>query len=205
MRCALLAVSLLALILPAAHALPPAFQLKTAFAALDTSDNKAIGAAEWDAASFALFRVADKNNNNFIDGNELQASAIAQDTFLRADTDRDGRLSVREFMVLRRAIFHIADIDRDDFLAFVEYELLIVMEQVGWVDRNQNGRIELSELTDSLTKAFAQLDTDHDGRLSATEAGHRSAEAFKDFDTDGNGTLTPAEFDAGYRNALTNP
>jgi Ca2+-binding EF-hand superfamily protein len=108
-------------------------------------------------------------------------------------------------MVLRRAIFHIADIDRDDFLAFVEYELLIVMEQVGWVDRNQNGRIELSELTDSLTKAFAQLDTDHDGRLSATEAGHRSAEAFKDFDTDGNGTLTPAEFDAGYRNALTNP
>lgn len=205
MRSALLAAFLLALVLPAAHALPPAAQLKTAFTALDTSDNQAIGAAEWDTASFALFRVADKNNNNFIDATELEGSAIAQDTFLRADTDRDGRLSVHEFMVLRRAIFHIADIDRDDFLSFVEYELLIVMEQVGWVDRNQNGRIELSELSDSLTKAFTRLDADHDGRLSAAEAGHLSPEAFKDFDPDGNGTLTPAEFDAGYRKALTNP
>lgn len=205
MRSALLAAFLLALMLPAAHAFPSAAQIKTAFTALDTSDNKAIGAAEWDAASFALFRVADKNNNNFIDATELQGSAIAQDTFLRADTDRDGRLSVREFMDLRRTMFHIADIDRDDFLSFVEYELLIVMEQVGWIDRNQNGRIEFSELTDSLAKAFAQLDTDRDGRLSAAEAGYLSPEAFKDFDTNGDGTLTPAEFDAGYRKALTNP
>ena len=205
MRSALLAAFLLAFVLPAAHAFPSATQIKTAFAALDTSDNNAISAAEWDAASFALFRAADKNNNNFIDATELEGSAIAQDTFLRADTDRDGRLSVREFMDLRRTIFHVADIDRDDFLTFVEYELLIVMEQVGWVDRNQNGRIELSELTDSLAKAFAQLDADHDGRLSAAEAGHLSPKAFKDFDTNGDGTLTPAEFDAGYRTALTNP
>ena len=205
MRSALLAAFLLALLVPAAHAFPTAVQLRTAFTALDTSDNQAISVAEWDAASFALFRIADKNANNLIDATELQGSAIAQDTFLRADTDRDGRLSVHEFMVLRRAIFHIADIDRDDFLSFVEYELLIVMEQVGWVDRNQNGRIELSELSDSLTKAFTRLDADHDGRLSAAESGHLSPEAFKDFDPDGNGTLTPAEFDAGYRKALTNP
>jgi len=205
MRSTLCAASLLALLVPAAHAFPTAVQLRTAFTALDTSDNQAISVAEWDAASFALFRIADKNANNLIDATELQDSAIAQDTFLRADTDRDGCLSVREFMDVRRSLFYIADIDRDDFLSFLDYELLIVMEQVGWVDRNQNGRIEFSELSDSLAKAFALLDADHDGRLSAAEAGYLSPEAFKKFDAHGNGALTPAEFDAGYRAALTHP
>lgn len=203
MRSPLLASSLLALLLPAAHAFPTAVQLRTAFTALDTSDNHALGAPEWDAASFALFRVADKNNNNFIDATELQGSAIAQDTFLRADTDRDGRLRVREFMDLRRAILRIADIDRDDFLSFVEFELLIVMEQVGWVDRNQNGRIELSELATSLAKAFAHLDTDRDDLLSAAEAGYLTPEAFQKSDPNADGHLTAAEFAAGYRTALT--
>ena len=102
MRSALLTAGLLTLALPAAHALPTAAQIRTAFAALDTTDNAAISATEWDAASFALFRAADKNNNNFIDAAELQGSLIAQDTFLRADTDRDGRLNVSEFMEPRR-------------------------------------------------------------------------------------------------------
>ncbi len=202
MRSALTALFLLALALPAARAFPAAAQIKTAFAAIDTSKNSALSVEEWDAASFALFRAADKNNNNVIDAAELQGSTIAQDTFLRADTDRDGRLSVGEFMELRRTIFRVADIDRDEFLGFVEYELLIVMEQVGWTDRNQNGRIELSELGDSLDKAFEVLDTDRDRQLSAEEATHMPADWLKKFDTDANGKLSPQEFIAGYRTTL---
>ncbi len=202
MRSALTTLFLLALALPAARAFPAAAQIKTAFAAIDTSKNSALSVEEWDAASFALFRAADKNNNNVIDAAELQGSTIAQDTFLRADTDRDGRLSVGEFMELRRTIFRVADIDRDEFLGFVEYELLIVMEQVGWTDRNQNGRIELSELGDSLDKAFEVLDTDRDRQLSAEEATHMPADGFKKFDTDANGKLSPQEFIAGYRTTL---
>jgi hypothetical protein len=202
MRSALFAVVLLAFALPAARAFPSAAQIKTAYTAIDTSANGALSVEEWDAASFALFRAADKNNNNSIDAAELQGSSIAQDTFLRADTDRDGRLSVGEFMELRRTIFRVADIDRDDFLGFVEYELLLVMEQVGWTDRNQNGRIELSELADSLNKAFALLDTDHDGQLSLEEAAHLQTADFKKFDTDANGKLSLQEFVAGYRAAL---
>jgi len=186
----------------AARALPTAAQIETAFNALNASRSGAITPAEWDRASFALFRAADKNNDDFIDAAEAQASGIPQDTFLHADTDHDGRLSVGEFMELRRAIFRIADIDRSDTLDRVEYELLILMEQVGWVDSNHDGRIELSELRASLTKAFEQLDTDHDGKLSPAEAGYMPAGEFERFDTNHDGWLTLQEFIAGYRAAL---
>lgn len=184
------------------RALPTAAQIRAAFTAMDTSGNDAISADEWDRASFALFHAADKNKNDFIDADELQASNIAQDTFLRADTDHDGRLSLSEFMELRRAIFRIADIDRDDNLVYVEFELLVLMEQVGWIDHNHDGRIELSELKESLTKAFEQLDTDHDGKLSAAEAAYMPAAQFKKFDKNHDGLLSLEEYIAGYRVAV---
>lgn len=196
------AIFLMALGATAVRAMPTAMQIRAAFTAVDTSGNSAISVDEWDRASFALFHAADKNNNNFIDGDELQGSNIAQDTFLRADTDHDGRLSVGEFMELRRAIFHLADIDHDDYLVYVEFELLIVMEQVGWTDRNHNGRIELSELRGSLAKAFEQLDTDHEGKLSAAEAAYMPADEFKAFNKNRDGQLSLDEFIAGYRAAL---
>jgi Ca2+-binding EF-hand superfamily protein len=194
---------LLALAAPALRAFPAAAQIKTAFAALDSSRNDAIGPDEWDAASFALFRAADKNNNNVIDADELSGSTLAQDTFLRADTNRDGRLSVSEFMELRRALFRTSDIDRNEYLNAVEFELFLLMEQVGWTDRNANGRIELSELGDALRKAFAQLDTDTNGKLTPAETASLSAESFTAFDTDKDGLLIVEEFIAGYRRALT--
>jgi Ca2+-binding EF-hand superfamily protein len=186
----------------AARALPTAAQISTAFRAMDTTRNAALNLDEWDRASFALFRAADKNNNDFIDAAELQASSIAQDTFLQADANHDGRLGVSEFMELRRALFRIADIDRDENLVPVEYELLLLMEQVGWTDRNHNGRIEISELTESLTKAFGQLDADHDAQLSAPECFYLTAEEFQRFDQDRNGQLSLEEYVAGYRAAL---
>jgi Ca2+-binding EF-hand superfamily protein len=202
MRLATLAAVLLALAAPLARAWPTAAQISAALAALDTTQNGALNADEWNRGSFALFRAADKNGNDFIEADELQASSIAQDTFLRADTDRDGRLSVGEFTALRRAIFTIADIDRDDNLSPYEFELLIIMEQVGWTDRNQNGRIELSELRDSLAKAFEQLDANHDSFVSAAEAGFMSATQFKKFNKQGGDRLSPDEFVNGYRALL---
>jgi Ca2+-binding EF-hand superfamily protein len=186
----------------AVHALPTAAQIRTAFSAMDTTGNAALNTDEWDRASFALFRAADKNKNDVIDADELQASTIAQDTFLHADTNHDGRLSISEFSELRRALFQIADIDHDDNLVYVEYQLLILMEQVGWNDQNHNGRIELSELRESLKKAFEQLDADHDGKLTAAEAAYLSATELKNLDKNGDSQITVDEFVAGYRAAL---
>jgi Ca2+-binding EF-hand superfamily protein len=199
---ALLALVALGCAAPVVRAFPTAAQIKTAFDELDTSHNGAISADEWDRASFILFHATDKNNDNFIDQSELAGSAIAQDTFLRADTDHDGRLSVGEFMEIRRAIFRVADIDHDDNLSFVEFELLVVMERVGWIDRNHDGRIELSELKESLVRAFEQFDTDHDGRLSTMEAAFMPTQEFTSFDANHDGQLTVEEFVAGYRAVL---
>ena len=45
--------------------------------------------------------------------------------------------------------------DGSDYLTYVEYELFIVFESVGWHDRNANGRMEVSELRVSLTAVFS--------------------------------------------------
>ena len=185
--------------LSVAHAMPTAVQIGAAFRALDVSQNNAIDAQEWQRGSFVLFRAADKNGNDFIDADELKSSALAQDTFLRIDTDHDGRLSIDEFMAFRRRLFDVADIDHDDYLTFVEYELLMLFETSGWVDANHSARIEASELAASLTKAFAQLDVDGDARLSPSEAAYMQPKRFARFDRDQDGKLTLEETIAGYR------
>ena len=192
----------LGLSLPAFAAFPDAGKIKTAFAALDTSRNGAISEMEWEQGSAALFRAADRNQNGFIDGDEITASGIAEDTFLRADRDHDGRLSEQEFSELRRRLFQAADIDRDGSLIYVEYEIFIILEHVGWVDRNNSERVELSELRESLTRLFELLDTNHDGKLSPAEATYLRSEAFKAYDRDEDNFLTLDELFAGYRTDL---
>jgi len=183
----------------AAGEFPKADQVRAAFSAIDVNRNGLLGQAEWDRASFALFRAADKNKNDFIDRDELAASTLAPDTFRRADLNNDDRLSITEFAQQRRALFEICDIDRTDDLSFVEFELFIVMERVGWVDANQNGRIEISELSASLIRAFVALDLDRDGALTSAEAEYMRAEAFKRYDANQDGKLSREEFVEGYR------
>lgn len=199
----LTALSALLLILPAARAaLPSGAEIKGAFDALDADRNAAVSLAEWEKASFALFRSADKNNDNTLDPSELGGTAITRDTFLLIDEDHNGRLSVAEFMRLRRTVFTAADIDHDDSLTFVEFELLTLLAQTGWTDRNHNGRIEPSELKAALVQAFGQLDTDHDGFLSAAEAAYMVPEQFKLSDDNHDDRLTQDEFVRGYLKAL---
>lgn len=197
---ALLAFVLSALV--ARAALPNTAQIRAAFVALDASGNAAVNLDEWERGTAVLFQSADRDRNGFIDAADLPGSAIAPDTFLRVDHNRDGRLSPDEFRVLRRELFRAADIDRDDHLLIVEYELLIVLEHVGWLDRNGSERIEPSELSESLARAFQQLDLDRDGHLSPAEAAYLRPAAFAAFDADRDRALTLEELVAGYRREL---
>ena len=198
----LTALGTLLLLVPAARALPGAAAIKGAFDALDSDHNGVVSLKEWEDASFALFRTADRNNDNALDPSELGDTTVAQDTFQLADEDHNGRLSVAEFMRLRRAVFTAADINRDDNLTLVEFELLTLLAQTGWTDRNNNGRIEPSELRAALAQAFDQLDANHDGFLSRGEASYMASDQFKHSDEDQDGRLTQNEFVRGYLSTL---
>ena len=188
---------------PVLRALPPAAEIKRIFDALDTSHNDAIGIAEWEQASFALFKAADKNHDNFLTRDEIAPGAMSVETFLTADTDGDGKLSIGEYMNLRRAIFRAADINRDDYLVLYEYEIFHLLAQFGWHDRNHNGRLDPSELKAALTHAFEQLDTDHDGILSAVEGDFLSADHRAEMEKAVAGKVTVEAFIAGYMHLLT--
>jgi len=92
----------------ALHAVPDAAAIKQAFIALDTTKNDAISLAEWEKDSFALFKAADANRDNHLSRDEISPGAVASETFLTADSDQDGKLSIGEYMNLRRAIFRAA-------------------------------------------------------------------------------------------------
>jgi Ca2+-binding EF-hand superfamily protein len=194
-----LTLALLGSVVPAARALPAAAQVIAALRAMDTTRNDAVNRAEWQEASFVLFRAADKNDDNFIDAVELKTSTFAQDTFSRLDADRDGRLSIDEFMALRREIFTIADYNRDDYVTLVEFELLMVYEAVGWQEANEPGRLPVAQLRIVLTKLFALLDADKNGQLAKDEAAYMQPHHFQRFDQNKDGTLSQEELIMGYR------
>lgn len=163
-------LSVLVLATTTSPALPSATDISAAFQALDENANGAIGTAEWEKASFALFRSYDKNNDNALELPEVLHENLASSTFVRVDENGDRRVDIDEYMRLRRAIFSTADIDRTESIDAVEFELLRLLGEVGWTDKNKNRRIEFSELQASLVTLFKQADLNQDGRLTDDEA-----------------------------------
>jgi Ca2+-binding EF-hand superfamily protein len=178
---------------------PPSADIRRDFAALATAASpRSIAAEEWEAASFGLFQGADKNKDNFLEVAELGSGAISRDTLVTADENRDSKLSVTEFMQVRRAIFKAADMDRDDALTYFEFELLVLLGQYGWTDANRNGRVEVSELKEALAQAFKQLDANQDGKLTQEEVTYMGVSQWRLADGDQNASLAPEEFTRGY-------
>lgn len=190
---------------PSLRAMPTAAQIATAFREIDTDQSNAISAAEWQQASFALFRATDKNDNDFIEAEELKASTLAPDTFLRLDADGDGRLSIEEFMHQRRAMFATADFNGNGFVSLVEFELLVVYEAVGWRERNEPAQLPVAQLRVVAEKLFKLLDQSADGYLDPTEAAYLQPARFERFDRDKDGKLSPAELASGYRREFEDP
>ncbi len=186
----------------ASAALPSTADIRKTFDAVDTSGNVAISSDEWDKATPALFKQLDRNNDGFLDRAELGDQQVTSSLYASTGLNPNAKLSLADFTELRRSVFGFADVDHDDNLSFVEYELLTLFERFGCDDRNHNGRIEPSELRAALTHAFQELDTDHDGVLSPEESGFLSNVRRTSINKLGDGKVTVDAFIGAYRQAF---
>ncbi|MCC6416309.1 MAG: hypothetical protein IT582_10415 [Opitutaceae bacterium] len=184
-----------------ALALPTTADLQRAFDQLDHNRDQLIGQVEWDQHAFALFRAADTDRDNRLSPAEIEAGPGHSETVNKFDLNRDGLLELDEFIDLRRKLFVTADINGDDRVNRVEFELYQLIAEVGWEDADGNGRLNFTELRASLAKVFQLADTDHDGVLTEAEASFLSSISY-DAAT-AKGDLDAARFYAYYRWHLT--
>jgi hypothetical protein len=179
--------------------LPTAQQLQAMFHEIDASGNGAIDAREWRDASVRLFQLTDLNHDDILDETELAANARLRAAYPNLGTFRRGVIAREEFMALRDGMFRGGDIDRNDYVSAVEYEILLLARRTGWNDRNRDERINMSELRDILFGAFIILDVDGDGWLSAAETPFLSPRNRAEMDPEQTGRISRDQLVNGYR------
>lgn len=118
----------------------------------------------------AQFRMADRDNNGYIDEKEAQQSPVYRKVFRMLDRDGDGKLFEKEI---------VAYLDRMKKLqesAMRSCASLAVKDQgrglFDLVDANSDGRLGVREMR-KMVELIAQLDRDGDGRISRDEIPHK--------------------------------
>lgn len=185
-----------------AAALPgmPNYQdLQTMFQRLDRSRNGALDAFEWREASEQMFRMTDLNHDDFLDETELAQNTRLWAAYPEMGSIRRGAIGRAEFIAQRQALFFAGDIDRNDYISPVEYEILVLVRRAGWNDRNSDERIGMSELRVILSGAFALLDGDGSGWLSVEETPFLSPRHRAEMDPDDTGRISLEQLVNGYR------
>jgi len=195
-RCALLL-----LLTGTAMALPSAEQLQSAFERLDHNSDQLISLVEWDQNAFALFRATDLNRNDSLDAEEVAEGPGSSAAFTQFDINHNGQLELDEFMQLRRKLMIVADINSNDSINRVEFELFQLISEAGWEDADKNGRLNFTELRASIAKVFELADTDRNGVLSAAEANFLSPLSYNVATAEG--PLTSERLYIYYRRHLT--
>lgn len=173
--------------------------LQAMFRAIDTSGNDAIDADEWRMASERLFTLSDLNHDGFLDDVELAHNPRLREAYPNPDPTRSIRISRKEFVTTRDALFRGGDIDSDDYISMVEFEILVLTRRAGWKDRNRDERINVSELREILTGAFMLLDTDGNGWLSPGETPFLSPQHREEMDPLHTGKISCEQMINGYR------
>lgn len=179
--------------------LPSHADILKVYLAFDGTRNGALGPREWRQASLVLFDAMDRNHDGVIERSEIGNNALIREAFPSFDEAREGKLTKQEFIELRDTIFRAADIDRNNYLTFVEYELLVLLRRTGWTDRNRDGHIEMSELGAMLARAFSLLDSNHDDVLTADETTLFAPANREAMDPNKTGRVTPEQLVNGYR------
>ena len=92
---------------------------RAAFAEADTNHDGAVDHQEFQERITEVFYSADRNKDGFLDAEELKQLTFPDD-FKADDKDRDGRVSMREFLRVRFHDYDVADTDHDGVLSLDE-------------------------------------------------------------------------------------
>lgn len=183
----------------ALEGIPTYRELQKMFSVIDRSDNGVIDAFEWREASEQIFQLSDLNHDAMLDEAELAADARLRFAYPELNTLAEPGISRGEFIAMRRILFQMGDIDGDDTLSRVEFEILVLVRRAGWNAGNRNERITMRALRSFLERAFAQMDTNRDGMLSVEETPFLSPKHRAEMDPEGTGRISRDQLVNGYR------
>ena len=97
----------------------PKHDPRVAFSETDINQDGVVDHAEFQMRITEVFFSADRNKDGFLDPQELKQLAFPDD-FTADDKDRDGRVSMREFLRVRFHDYDVADVDDDGVLSLDE-------------------------------------------------------------------------------------
>ena len=96
-----------------------------------------------------------------------QALADSPSEWMRADTNRDGAITIREEMRYARATFAERDRNRDGVLS--PWEMRNAGYELRSEDTNRDGRVSYSEHQAAARAEFGRYDFNHDGVIRGYE------------------------------------
>jgi Ca2+-binding EF-hand superfamily protein len=106
----------LGLLLAAGHASAPAEEAARSFSESDRNRDGVVDRQEMERRALQVFSFADNDKNAYLSRDEYD-SLVLDEPLSLADTDRDGRVSTREFVMLRQREFDAADKNHDGVMS----------------------------------------------------------------------------------------
>jgi Ca2+-binding EF-hand superfamily protein len=164
-----------------------------------------------------FFKDHDRNNDGKLSKDELPAQA--QQDFDKMDTNKDGSISKDELRKhaelmshqrpqLVEVIFYAIDIPEEQVTT---QELQDAYDQLRKIDKNNNGKLEDSEINalreqrqkERLDGIFQALDRNKDGKISKDEARGLWTDNFAQLDKNNDGALDKQEVEAACKLHMT--